>query len=65
MRIATAACVERALAKRRRAGASCAMPRRTVLDRDPMVVAASRMPSDFVRTIDLTRFFCDRGRATR
>ena len=61
MRIATAACVERALAKRRRAGASCAMPRRTVLDRDPMVAAASKMPSGFVRTVDLTRFFCDRG----
>ena len=61
MRIATAACVERALAKGRRAGASCSMPRRTVLDRDPMVVAAAKMPSDFVRTVDLTRFFCDRG----
>ena len=61
MRIATAACVERALAKRRRAGASCSMPRRTVLDRDPMVVAASKMPANFVRVVDLTRFFCDRG----
>jgi hypothetical protein len=61
MRIATAGCVERALADGRRAGASCAMSRRTVLDRDPMVAAASQMPPSFVRTIDLTRFFCDRG----
>ena len=37
----------------------------TVLDRDPLVVAASRMPASRVRTIDLTRFFCDRGPATR
>ena len=36
------------------------MPRRQVLDRDPLVVAASRMPASRVRSIDLTRLFCDR-----
>jgi hypothetical protein len=57
----TGACVNRALARGRRAGEACSMPRREVLDRDPLVVAASRMPASRVRSIDLTRLFCDRG----
>jgi hypothetical protein len=61
MRTETGACVNRALSHGRRAGATCAMPRRVVLDRDPLVVAASRMPASRVRSIDLTRIFCDRA----
>ena len=59
MRVATGACVSRALAAGRRPGASCAMPRRQVLDRDPLVVAAERMSPARVRTVDLTSFFCN------
>jgi hypothetical protein len=61
MRKETGACVNRALSHGRRPGATCSMPRRVVLDRDPMIVAASRMPASRVRTVDLTRFFCDRA----
>jgi hypothetical protein len=60
MRGDTGACVERALASGRRPGASCAVPRRAALDRDPMVVAAAALRSDRVRTVGLTEFFCDR-----
>ena len=56
----TGACVNRALSRRDRAGKACSMPRRTVLDRDPLVVAASRMPASRVRSVDLTNLFCDR-----
>jgi hypothetical protein len=61
MRKETGACVNRALSRGRRPGATCSMRRRLVLDRDPLVVAASKMPASRVRTVDLTRFFCDRG----
>jgi hypothetical protein len=55
----TGACVNRALARGDRPGAACSMPRREVLDRDPLIVAASRMPASRVRSIDLTNLFCD------
>jgi hypothetical protein len=58
----TGACVERALARGRPPGMSCAVPRRAALDRDPMVAAAARMRSARVRTVKLTEFFCDRRR---
>ena len=57
----TGACVNRALSRDRGPGAACSMPRRKVLDRDPLVVAASGMPASRVRTVDLTRMFCDRA----
>jgi hypothetical protein len=57
----TGACVDRALSRDRRPGATCSMPRRNVLDRDPLVVAASRMPASLVRSVDLTPIFCDGG----
>ena len=62
MRGDTGACVERALANRRAPGASCAVPRRDSLDRDPMVAAAAGVRSDRVRTVALTEFFCGRRR---
>jgi hypothetical protein len=57
----TGACVNHALSRDRRPGAACSMPRRQVLDRDPLVVAASKLPASHVRTVDLTGVFCDRG----
>jgi SGNH domain (fused to AT3 domains) len=56
----TPLCLERALARGRSLGAGCAVPRRAVLDRDPLVVAAAAMPRARVRTIDMTRYFCGR-----
>jgi hypothetical protein len=61
MRTETGACVDRALSRGRRPGATCSLPRREVLDRDPLVVAASQMPASRVRTVDLTPLFCDGG----
>jgi hypothetical protein len=58
----TAGCIEHAIAQRRPAGLACAVPRRKALSRDPAVVAAARMHSPRVQTIDLTHFFCDRRR---
>jgi hypothetical protein len=52
-------CVERAMARDADAGSACAVPRRLVLDRDPAMVAAARTADDRVRSIDMTRFFCD------
>jgi hypothetical protein len=55
----TASCVQRAIARHRRAGLVCALPRRQVLDPDPAAVAALRMRSPRVRVVDLTDFICD------
>jgi SGNH domain-containing protein len=55
----TARCVERAIAAHRLAGQVCRMPRQTVLNRDPAVVAAQRLASPRVQVVDLTRYFCD------
>ena len=55
----TDVCVERAIAHKRAAGRACAVPRSTALDRDAEVLAAARLRSPRVRTIDLTRFLCD------
>jgi hypothetical protein len=54
----TAACIERAMALRRDAGITCAVPRSDALDPDPLVVAAARMRSPRVQVVDLTRAFC-------
>ena len=58
----TDSCVQEALGEGDRPGRACAVPRRAALDRDPAAVAAARLGSSRVRTVDLTRFFCDRRR---
>jgi hypothetical protein len=58
----TAACVQRAIAKRRPAGRECSVRRAGAIDRDMAAVAAARLRSARVTTIDLNRFFCDRRR---
>jgi hypothetical protein len=61
-RTATLACVERALAQRRPPGPACALKRSSSLRSDPAIEAAVRTPSPRLRTIDMTRFMCDRRR---
>jgi hypothetical protein len=56
----TDTCVERAMAKRKRAGLACRVPRARALDPDPAATAASRMKSPRLHLVDLTPFFCDR-----
>jgi hypothetical protein len=51
-------CVRRAMAAHRRAGAACAVGRRGRLDPDAAVVAARRLHSRRVQTVDLTPYFC-------
>jgi hypothetical protein len=59
MRSATDRCVTRAIASSRAPGTACAVPRARALDRDPAIRAAERMADERLRTVDLTRFFCD------
>jgi hypothetical protein len=54
----TLACVKRAHARRKDAGAACALPRRTALKPDPAMVAAARSGGR-VEAVDLTDFMCD------
>jgi SGNH domain (fused to AT3 domains) len=51
-------CIQRAIAKRKRAGLACAVPRSRGLHRDEHYLAARGMGGTRVRTIDMTRFFC-------
>jgi len=51
-------CVRRAHARRRDAGKLCAVPRGGALRADAAVVAAGRLRSPRVRTVDMTPFFC-------
>jgi hypothetical protein len=51
-------CIERAMARHRRAGLACAVPRDHVLPADPAVAAATRLHSRRVRVVDLTRYMC-------
>jgi hypothetical protein len=53
-----AACIERAMARHRRAGLACAAPRGSALASDPAVAAAARLHSRRVRVVDLTRYMC-------
>ncbi len=53
-------CVERAMAHGAVAGMACAVPRSAVLTPDPAFVAAGRTRAARVRSVDLTRYFCDR-----
>jgi hypothetical protein len=55
----TAACVERAIRRRKPPGTSCRVPVSTALAPDPAVEAAARLHSARVQTIDLTPFMCD------
>jgi len=57
-----AACVSRAIARRRDAGVACASPRRTALDADPAATAAQRVRSPDAHVIDMTDLFCDARR---
>jgi peptidoglycan/LPS O-acetylase OafA/YrhL len=52
-------CVQRAMAKDRSAGTACAVPRGQAMVRDAQAVAATRLRSSRVRSVDFTRFFCD------
>ena len=61
-RQSTAACVERAIVKRKPAGLACAVPRNAALVPDAQAVASTRLHSSRVRTVDLTDFFCDSQR---
>lgn len=54
----TAACVERAMRRGRRADLACALSRAKVLRRDPAAVAARRPNTARVRVIDMSRFMC-------
>ena len=58
MRGDTDTCVQQAISARRRAGVVCAVSRSSALDPDAAVVAARRR-SPLVRSVDLTRYFCD------
>jgi hypothetical protein len=51
-------CVEHAYAAGRRAAFSCSAPRGVALERDPAMVAAERLRSDRVATIDLSAVYC-------
>ncbi len=55
-------CVERALAKRKRASLACAVPRQEALATDPAVVAATRAATPRIQVIDLTPLMCDAAR---
>jgi hypothetical protein len=55
----TQTCIERAIAAHRPAGKVCAVPRDVAVDRDSQAVAATRLRSQRVRSVDLNRFFCD------
>jgi hypothetical protein len=60
MRGTTLDCIQRAMTGHRRAGTVCAVPRSAALDRDPQAVAAARLRSPRVQTVDMTPFLCDR-----
>jgi hypothetical protein len=58
-RATTAACVERAIARRKPAGTTCQVPITTALAPDPALEAAKRLNTPRVQSIDLTPFMCD------
>jgi peptidoglycan/LPS O-acetylase OafA/YrhL len=58
----TFACIERVIAKHQRPARRCTVPRAQATQRDPAVVAAERMRSRRVQSIDMTSFFCDTRR---
>jgi hypothetical protein len=54
----TLGCVQRAIDAHRAPAVACAAPRRGALDPDAAVVAARQFSPSFVRSIDMTSFFC-------
>jgi peptidoglycan/LPS O-acetylase OafA/YrhL len=58
----TFACIERVIAKHQRPARRCTVARAQATQRDPAVVAAARMRSTRVQSIDMTSFFCDTRR---
>jgi hypothetical protein len=58
----TAGCIDAAVAARRPPGTACAEPRHGALVADAEVVAARRLRSHRVQSIDLTPFMCDAAR---
>jgi peptidoglycan/LPS O-acetylase OafA/YrhL len=58
----TAACIERAIDRRKPAGTSCAVPRGKAVDPDPAASAVRKTRSREAHTVDLTSIFCDRKR---
>jgi hypothetical protein len=57
----TPTCVEQAISEQRRAATACDAPRDAALPPDP-AVAAARDETARVRSIDLSRYFCDERR---
>ena len=57
----TAACVERAIERRKPAGTTCQVPVSAALAPDPAIEAAKRLSTPRVQAIDLTPFMCDAG----
>jgi hypothetical protein len=57
--VRTAPCIEAAQAGGDDPGTACAVPRRIALDDDAAFIAARRIGPPRLRTIDMTRFFCD------
>ena len=55
----TAACVERAIDRNRPAGSACSLRRAGAIDPDHAAIAAARLHSPRLATIDLTGYFCD------
>ena len=53
-----AACVTRAIARRRNAGRACAVPRGSALDPDPAAVATQRLRAPDAQVVDMTDLFC-------
>jgi hypothetical protein len=60
--VSTAACIERALARRRPPGTTCARSRAAALPDDPAVTAAARLNSRRYAVVDLTDLMCDAAR---
>lgn len=59
----TLSCVRRAMRQgKRRPGLACSRSRKSAVSRDAAVVAAQRLRSSKVRSIDMTSFFCSRRR---
>jgi hypothetical protein len=58
--VRTNRCVQRAVDRGREPGTACARPRREAMDDDPAIAAARRLGSPRLKTVDLTRYFCDR-----
>ncbi len=54
----TDVCVTRAVARRKPPGTACAVSKSVALERDPAMVAAARLDSPRITSVNLTRFFC-------